>query len=141
MEIKTIENDLSDVNGKFSLAQFEKLKPGERVNFKNQLRATIEKLKKSYVVAVMDDNYLFELAGSKANFTIMQMVNDWKELSFKKKTSAIQGNAAQQADLMQKQRHIREELMKKIFGTVDFFNKVNEKTIAIDQVVLQKIVG
>jgi hypothetical protein len=141
MNINTIENDLSDVNGKFSLAQYEKLKPNEKLTFKNQLKATIEKLKKSYVIAFMDDHYLFELAGAKANFTIMQMVNDWKELSFRKKTSAIQGDAAQQAELMRKQKEIRVELMKKLFGSADLFNKVNEKTIAIDQAVLQKIVG
>ena len=142
MDINSIENDLSDMNGRFSLSAFEKLKPKEKQTFKSQLTAAIERLKKSYVIAMMDDQYLFEVAGAKANYTIMQMMNDWKELAFRKKTSAIQHDAAQQADLVQKQREIRKELLTKLFGSHDhLFNKVNDKTIAIDQVKLQKIVG
>ena len=141
MNIGTIEAELSDVNRKFSLDEYQKLRPSQKVTFKQQLKETIAKLKKSYVIDMMDDDYLFEIAGTKANYTIMQMITDWKELAFRKKNSAIQGNAAQQADMIQRQMEVRKELIKTLFGTHALFNKVNEKTIAIDQVMLNTIVG
>jgi hypothetical protein len=141
MNIGTIEAELSDINRKFSLAEYEKLKPSQKATFKQQLKEAIAKLRRSYVVAMMDDDYLFEFAGTKANYTIMQMITDWKELGVRKKNSAIQGNPAQQADLVNRQLEMRKQLIQTLFGSHALFNKVNEKTIAIDQVMLNTIVG
>jgi hypothetical protein len=90
---------------------------------------------------MMDDDYLSKQAGLKANFTIMQMMTDLRELSFKKKTSAIQGDAAQQETLSQKQQELRKQLTKALFGSEGLFNRVDEKTIGVDQNLFQRIVG
>jgi hypothetical protein len=139
--MNSIENDLLDMNQRFSLSEYQKLKPTQQLSFKNQLKDAIAALKRNYSVAMMDDEYLFTVAETKANYTIMQLMNELKELTFRKKTSAIQGNPAQQADMVRKQQEIKVQLAKTLFGAHALFNKIDSKTIAIDQTMLKKIIG
>lgn len=141
MDSKVKDIDLSDVNSKFSITTFEKLRPGQKITFRNQLKEAIAKLKKDFTIDMMDDDYLFKQAGLRANFTVMQMMTELKELSFRKKTSAIQNDAAQQEALTKMQFDLRKQLTKALFGSEGIFNRVNEKTIAVDQNLFQKIVG
>ena len=129
------------MNQRFSLSEYQKLKPTQQLSFKNQLKEAIASLKRNYSVAMMDDEYLFNVAETKANYTIMQLMNELKELTFRKKTSAIQGNPAQQAEMVRKQQEIKVQLAKTLFGAHALFNKVDSKTIAIDQTMLRKIIG
>ncbi|RAV99454.1 hypothetical protein [Pseudochryseolinea flava] len=141
MDSNVKDIDLSDVNNKFSIATFEKLKPGQKVTFRNQLKEAIAKLKKDFTIDMMDDDYLFKQAGLKANFTVMQMMTELKELSFRKKTSAIQHDAAQQEALTKMQIDLRKQLTKALFDSDGIFNRINERTIAVDQNLFQRIVG
>lgn len=133
------EELISDYNRKFSPEEFQKRKPAQKAALKNELKNVMANLKSRYGIKVLDDDYLFAMAARKANFTMMQQVNEYREIATKKKNT--KNDQKQTAALTLQQDAARRKLLESLFGAYSLFNLVDEKTIAVNPDILQKMMA
>ncbi|MBT1708998.1 hypothetical protein KK062_12225 [Fulvivirgaceae bacterium PWU5] len=137
MNDNVITDTLSDLNRKFSLQEYKNLKPALRVVFKNDLKKAMERLKKGFTIKMLEDDYLFALTATRASFSMMQMINEYREVSHRLGHS---WNSAQEnAENSRSKREIRDRVLEGLFQSRGLlFNRVDDRTIAVDPEILSQ---
>jgi hypothetical protein len=130
---------IADFNRRFSVEEYDKLKALQKDSFKNDLKKVLVNLKNIYQVQMLDDEYLFSVVSTKANYSHMQLVNEYRDLIFKQKNT--KDDAKQSSEINSQKETIRRKLLESIFGSYSLFNRVDEKTIAIKQEILKKMIA
>jgi hypothetical protein len=130
---------IADFNRRFSVEEYDKLKALQKDSFKNDLKKVLVNLKNIYQVQMLDDEYLFSVVSTKANYSHMQLVNEYRDLIFKQKNT--KDDAKQSSEINSQKETIRIKLLESIFGSYSLFNRVDEKTIAINQEILKKMIA
>lgn len=130
---------MQEYNKKYSLEEFAKLRPSQRTAFRNELKKLMDSLRKSNAVKVLDDDFLFSVAAAQANFTMMEMVNEYRDLEQRKKNT--RGDQKQVNDLSRSQVVLRKKMLETLFGGYTLFNQVDPKTIAVNPEILKVLMG
>jgi len=134
-----MEDLLLDLNKKFSLEAYAQLKRSQTVVYKNNLKQTIGNLKGRHTLKVLDDDYLFSLAASRANYSMMEMVNEYREIVFKQNHTR---DDQKQTSLLQQRKHdLRRKMLVALFGAYVLFYSVDQSTIALNPEILNTIIG
>ncbi|MBL0743567.1 hypothetical protein [Chryseolinea lacunae] len=134
-----MEDTLLELNKKFSLEEYKKLKPAQATAFKNNLKQAIGNLKGRHTLKVLDDDYLFSIAATKPSYSMMEMVNDYRELIFKQRNT--KDDRAQTNLLQEKKVDLWKKMLEAMFGGYSLFYVVDKSTIAMNQHILNAIVG
>jgi len=134
-----MEDLVLDLNKKFSLEEYTQLKRSQTTVYKNNLKQTIGNLKGRHTLKVLDDDYLFSLAASRANYSMMQMVNEYRELIFKQNNT--KDDQKQTSLLQQKKLELRRKMLEALFGAYVLFYGVDKSTIALNPEILNAIIG
>jgi len=130
---------MQEYNKKYCLEEFAKLRPSQRTAFRNELKKTMDSLRKSNAVKVLDDDYLFSIAAAQANFSMMQMVNEYRDIMARVKNT--RGDVKQVNDLSRSLMQQRKKLLETLFGDYALFNRVDPKTIAVNPDILKVLMG
>lgn len=115
------------------------MKPSQRTTFRNELKKTMDSLRKSNAVKVLDDDYLFAITAAHANFSMMQMVNEYRDIMARLKNT--RGDVKQVNDLTRSLMQQRKKVLETLFGDYALFNRVDPKTIAINPEILKVLMG
>lgn len=134
-----MEDIVLDLNKKFSLEEYTQLKRSQTTVYKNNLKQTLGNLKGRHTIKVLDDDYLFSLAASRANYSMMQMVNEYRELIFKQNNT--KDDQKQTSLLQQKKLELRRKMLEALFGAYVLFYGVDKSTIALNPEILNAIIG
>jgi hypothetical protein len=130
---------MQEYNKKYSLEEFAKLRPAQRTAFRNDLKKLMDSLRKSNAVKVLDDDYLFSVAAAHANFSMMQLVNEYRDLMARLKNT--RGDQKQVNDLSRMLMQQRKKVLEALFGDYALFNQVDPKTIAVNPEILKVLMG
>lgn len=130
---------MQEYNKKYCLEEFAKLKPSQRTIFRNELKKTMDSLRKSNAVRVLDDDYLFAITAAHANFSMMQMVNEYRDIIARLKNT--RGDVKQVNDLTKSLMEQRKKVLETLFGDYALFNRVDPKTIAVNPDILKVLMG
>ncbi len=133
------DDAISVFNRKFSIEEYDKLKSVQKGAFKKGLKKALEDLKNLCRIQMLDDEYLFSVVSKKANYSHMELVNEYRDLIFKLKNTKDDANQAMKIDL--KKETIRRKLLESMFGSYSLFNRVDEKTVAINLEMLKKMIA
>jgi hypothetical protein len=138
MNDNVITDTLSDLNRKFSLEEYKRLRPANRATFQSDLKKTLAKLKNGYTIKMLEDDYLFSLTATRASFSMMQMINEYREVSHRLGHS---WNSAQEnAENSRSKREIRDRVLEGLFQSRGLlFNRVDDRTIAVDPDILSQL--
>ena len=126
-------------NRKFSIEEYDKLKSVQRSAFKKDLKKALGDLKSLCRIEMLDDEYLFSVVSTKANYSHMALVNEYRDLIFKLKNTKDDEKQVTEIDF--KKETIRRKLLEAMFGSYSLFNRVDEKTVAINQEMLKKMIA
>lgn len=133
------DETISDFNRRFSIEEYEKLSSLRKHPFKNDLKKALAYLKNLCQIQMLDDEYLFSVVSTKANYSHMQLVNEYRDLIFKQKNT--KDDAKQSSEINSRKETIRRKLLESIFGSYSLFNRVDEKTVAINHEILKKMIS
>jgi len=133
------DDTISVFNRRFSVEEYDKLKSVQKGAFKNDLKKALVDLKTLCHIQMLDDEYLFSVVSTKANYSHMQLVNEYRDLIFKQKNT--KDDAQQSAEINSRKETIRRKLLESMFGSYSLFNRVDEKTVAINQEMLKKMIA
>ena len=133
------DDTISDFNRRFSVDEYDKLKALQKDSFKNDLKKALAYLKNICQIQMLDDEYLFSVVSTKANYSHMQLVNEYRDLIFKQKNT--KDDAKQSSEINSRKETIRRKLLESIFGSYSLFNRVDEKTVAINHEILKKMIS
>lgn len=133
------DETISDFNRRFSIEEYEKLSSLRKHPFKNDLKKALAYLKNICQIQMLDDEYLFSVVSTKANYSHMQLVNEYRDLIFKQKNT--KDDAKQSSEINSRKETIRRKLLESIFGSYSLFNRVDEKTVAINHEILKKMIS
>jgi hypothetical protein len=138
MNDNVITDTLSDLNRKFSVEEYKRLRQAHRATFQSDLKKTLAKLKGRYTIKMLEDDYLFSLTATRASFSMMQMINEYREVSHRLGHS---WNSAQEnAENSRSKREIRDKVLEGLFQSRGLlFNRVDDRTIAVDPEILSQL--
>lgn len=138
MNDNVMTDTLSDLNRKFTLEEYKRLRPAHRTTFQSDLKKTLAKLKNGYTIKMLEDDYLFSLTATRASFSMMQMINEYREVSHRLGHS---WNSAQEnAENSRSKREIRDKVLEGLFQSRGLlFNRVDDRTIAVDPEILSQL--
>ena len=130
---------MQEYNKKYCLEEFAKLRPSQRTAFRNELKKTMESLRKGNAVKMLDDDYLFAIAAAQANFSMMTLVNEYRDIMARLKNT--RGDTKQLNDLTRALMQQRKKVLETMFGDYSLFNRVDPKTIAVNPDILKVLMG
>jgi hypothetical protein len=130
---------IRDLNSTYSLEKYNGLNDKEKAKFKDALSTALTALKKKYTIKLLNDDYLFSLASSKANFKNMEMVNQYRALAENIKNSHNDNKRI--SSLKIEQKKIRVDLIAGLLGSYSLFNAPDPKTITINSEILSQIMS